>query len=379
VATLLEMPIENVRVIFVQGPGSYGRNDADDVALEAAYLSKQIGKPVRLQWMRHEGTGWDPKGPATIIRMKGGLDKDSKVLGWDYTWKGFSGQEVGTSGDNPADTLIGMALGLKRPVRNVTGTPSESYGFPHKRVRTQVVEAFLPMNNPLRSSHIRDPQGPQSTFAAESFADELAIAAGMDPVEFRMKYLTNPKHLGVVEAAAKAFGWESRVSGSSVKRNADILRGRGIAMSDRGPTFVAIASEVEVNRKTGKVWLKRATVAADAGLIINPAGFKLVMEGAVIQTLSRTLKEELRFSPTKVDSVSWETYPIANTNDVPERIDVVMVNNAPGQAPGAAGEPAIKVVPPSIANAIHDATGIRFRQVPLTPARVKAGLRAAGL
>jgi CO/xanthine dehydrogenase Mo-binding subunit len=379
VAGLLGLDPAKVRVIFVQGPGSYGRNDADDAALEAAWLSKQVGKPVRLQWMRHEGTGWDPKGPATIITVKGGVDAKGAPIGWDYTWKGFSGQEVGTSGDNPADTLIGMAFGLQRPQRNVTGTPSESYGFPHKRVRTQVVEAFMPMNNPLRSSHIRDPQGPQSTFAAESFADELAVAGGMDSVAFRLKYLTNPRHAGVVDAAAKAYGWDTRVSGTKVNKNANILTGRGVAMADRGPTYVAIVSEVEVNRKTGKVWVKRAVVAADAGLIINPAGFKLVMEASFIQSMSRTMKEEIRFSPTKVESVSWETYPIANTNDVPGKIDVVTVNNSPGFAPGAAGEPSIKVVGASIANAIFDATGVRYRQVPLTPARIKAGLRAAGL
>jgi nicotinate dehydrogenase subunit B len=379
VSELLKMDKENVRVIFVQGPGSYGRNDADDVALEAAWLSKQVGKPVRLQWMRHEGTGWDPKGPATVIKMKGGLDAKGTPIGWDYVWKGFSGQEVGTSGDDPSDTLIGMALGLKRPVRNVTGTPAESYGFPNKRVRTQVVEAFLPMNNPLRSSHIRDPQGPQSTFASESFADELALAAGMDPVAFRLKYLTTPRHIAVVDAAARAANWQPRVSGSAVKRNAAVLTGRGIAFSERGPTVVAIVTDVEVTRKTGKVWVKRALIAADAGLIINPEGFKLTMEGAFLQTTSRTLKEELRFSPTKVDSISWETYPILNASEVPERIDVVMVNNAPGFAPAAGGEPPVKVVPASIANAVFDATGVRFRQVPLTPARVKAGLRAAGL
>jgi nicotinate dehydrogenase subunit B len=379
VADLLGMDKENIRVVFVQGPGSYGRNDADDVALEAAWLSKQIGKPVRLQWMRHEATGWDPKGPATIITMKGGLDAKGEPIGWDYVWKGFSGQEIGTSGSQGGDTLIGMALGFKRPQRNVTGTPAESYSFPHKRVRSQVIEAFLPMNNPLRSSHIRDPQGPQSTFASESFADELAVAAGMDSAAFRLKYLADPRHRGVVDAAAKAFGWQSRVSGTAVKRSANVLTGRGIAFSERGPTVVAIASEVEVNRKTGKVWVKRAVVAADAGLIINPEGFRLTMEGAFLQTTSRTLKEELRFSPTKVDSVSWETYPILNASEVPERIDVVMVNNGPGFAPAAGGEPPVKVVPASIANAIFDATGVRFRQIPLVPARVKAGLRAAGL
>jgi CO/xanthine dehydrogenase Mo-binding subunit len=379
VAELLGLTTDNVRVIHIQGPGSYGRNDADDVALEAAWLSKQIGKPVRLQWMRHEGTGWDPKGPASIMTVKGGIDAKGEPIGWDYVWKGFSGQEVGTSGQQAGDTLIGMALGFKRPQRNTSGTPAESYTFPNKRVRSQIIEAFLPMNNPLRSSHIRDPQGPQSTFASESFADELAVAAGMDSVAFRLKYLGDPRHRGAIDAAAKAAGWQPRVSGTAVKRSSNILTGRGIAFAERGPTVIAIVAEVEVNRKTGKVWLRRAVVGADAGLVINPEGFKLVMEGNIVHTASRTLKEELRFSPSKVDSVSWETYPIMNASEVPERIDVVMVNNAPGFAPGAAGEPPTRPTPAAIANAIFDATGVRFRQVPITPARVKAGLRAAGL
>jgi nicotinate dehydrogenase subunit B len=379
VAQLLGMDTSSVKVLYVQGPGSYGRNDADDVALEAAWLSKQIRKPVRLQWMRNEGTGWDPKGPATIIRMRGGLDAAGEALGWDYDWKGFSGQEVGTSGEQAADTLIGMSMGFVRPQRNTAGAPEESYGFPHKRIRQQVVEAFLPMNNPLRSAHLRDPQGPQSTFASESFVDELAYAAGVDPVQFRLKYLTDPKHAAVVKAAADAWKWKPGRAASNVSKTAAVLRGRGIAYAERGPTIVAIISEVEVTRKTGKVWVKRALVAADAGLIINPDGFRNVMEANYVQTASRTLKEEVRFSRTGVTSIDWETYPIMNASEVPERVDVVTVNNVPGAAPGAAGEPPTRPVAASIANAIFDATGVRLRHVPFTPTRVRAALKAAGL
>ena len=378
-AQLLGIPMASVRVIWVQGAGTYGRNDADDAALEAAYLSKLIGRPVRLQWMREEGHAWDPKGPASIVKMRGALDAAGKVTAVDFDWKGFSGQEVGTSGQAAGDTLIGMALGYTRPQRNTGGTPADAYTFPNKRERVQIIEAFLSMYNPLRSSHIRDPQGPQSAFASESFMDELAFAAGADPVQFRLDHLTDERHLGVIRAAAKAAKWQARPSASKVDKKAAILRGRGISYAERGPTVTAIVAEVEVNRTTGKVWLKRAIVAVDAGLIINPDGMRNAVEGNVIHGASRTLKEEVRFSKTAVQSVDWETYPILNAAEMPEAIDTVLVNNYPGQAPGAAGEPMTRPVPGAIANAVFDATGVRVRQVPFTPARVKAALRAAGL
>jgi CO/xanthine dehydrogenase Mo-binding subunit len=379
VAELLDMAVEDVRVIWIQGAGSYGRNDADDAALEAAWLSKQIGRPVRLQWMRHEGHAWDPKGPANITTMRGALDASGRVTGVEFDWKGFSGQEVGTSGQDAGDTLIGMALGFSRPQRDTGGSPADGYTFASKRTRLRIVEAFLPMYNPLRSTHIRDPQGPQSAFASESFMDELALAAGADPVEFRLKHLTNARHLGVLKAVAELAKWQPGVSGSKVDRSAKVFRGRGVAYAERGPTIVAMVAEVEVKRSTGKVWLKRAWVAVDAGLVINLDGFLNVVEGNVIHAASRTLKEEVRFSKTAVQSVNWESYPILNSTEVPERIDTIFVNNAPGNAPGAAGEPPTRPVPAAIANAVFDATGVRLRQVPFTPVRVKAALKAAGL
>jgi nicotinate dehydrogenase subunit B len=379
VAELLGIPEANVRVIWLQGAGSYGRNDADDAALEAAYLSKLIGRPVRLQWMRHEGHGWDPKGPASIVKMRGGIDAAGKVTAVDFDWKGFSGQEVGTSGQDPGDTLMGMAAGFRRPQRNTGGTPADAYTFANKRERTQIIEAFLSMYNPLRSSHIRDPQGPQSAFASESFMDELAYAAGADPVQFRLDHLTDQRHIDTIRAAAKLSKWKPGRAARNVNKKAAVLSGRGIAYAERGPTICAMVAEVEVTRATGKVWLKRAWMAVEAGLIINPDGMRNVVEGNVIHGASRTLKEEVRFSKTAVTSVDWETYPILNAAEVPLEITSVFVNNYPGQAPGAAGEPPHRPVPGAIANAVFDATGVRMRQVPFTPARVKAALRAAGL
>jgi CO/xanthine dehydrogenase Mo-binding subunit len=379
VAELLGIAEADVRVVWVQGSGSYGRNDADDTALEAAWLSKELGRPVRLQWMRHEGHAWDPKGPASVVKMRGGLDASGKVVAVDFDWKGFSGQEVGTSGQDAGDTLIGMALGFERPERNTGGGPADLYTFANKRTRTRIVKGFIPNYNPLRSTHIRDPQGPQSAFATESFMDELATAAGADPVAFRLAHLKDVRHRGVIEAVAKLYGWEAQISGSEVNRSAKVFTGRGISYAERGPTVVAVIADVEVTRATGKVWLKRVAVAVDAGLIINPDGMRNVIEGNVIHTASRTLKEEVRFSKTNVLSVNWETYPILNSTEMPERIDSVFVNNLPGKTPGGGGEPIARPVSGAIANAVFDATGIRARQVPLTPARMKALFKQAGI
>jgi CO/xanthine dehydrogenase Mo-binding subunit len=246
-------------------------------------------------------------------------------------------------------------------------------------VRQQVIPAFLSMYNPLRSSHIRDPQGPQSTFASEGLVDELAHAAGQDPVQFRLKYLTDPRHVGVVNAVAERYGWDTRVSASKVNRKAAVLEGRGIAYQQRGPSVLAMIADVEVTRKTGKVRLRKMTVASDAGLVINPDGMNNVIEGNVIHAASRALKEEVRFNKTSVLSVNWESYPILNALEVPDEIDIVHVNNVPGQRPGASGEPPTRPVAAAIANAFFDATGVRLRRVPFTPPRVRAALASVGL
>jgi CO/xanthine dehydrogenase Mo-binding subunit len=380
VAELLGMPKDRVRVIWQMGPGSYGRGDADDANLEAAWIARQVGGPVRLQWMRHEGIAWDPKGPATIINVRGGLDASGKVVAFDYYWKGVSGQEVGTSGDAAGDTLVGMSLGFTRPQRNTSGTPADRYTFANRRNRADIVEHFFSMVNPLRSSHMRDPQGPQTAFASEQFMDELAYAAGQDPIQFRLNHLAaNSRDADVLKAAAARWGWDPRPAASKVDTSAAVLTGRGIAYQFRGEHIGAVITELEVARKTGKIKLKRVLMATDVGEVLNPDGLRNVMEGNYIQAASRTLKEEVRFSPKSVTSIDWVTYPIINALEVPDRIDVLTVNNAPGNPPGPAGEGMTRVTPPSIANAFFDATGVRLRQVPFTPARVRAALAAAGL
>ena len=373
VAKLLEIPADKVRGIWVPGPGSYGRNDAGDAAMDAALLSRAIGKPVRVQGMRHEGHGWDPKGPAAVINVKAGLDADNKVIGYRFKAKGFSAWDVRSNEADPSDTLAGLLTGWPKKTRHNYGTPSETYDFPNKLEFWQTIPPFLETASPLRTAHFRDPQGPQVHFASESFIDELAAALGRDPVEFRLEYLTNARDIAVVEAVAKEAGWESRTSPRKDRQTGDVRTGRGMAYASRGGTTVATVAEVEVNPTSGQVWAKRFVVAHDCGLIINPDGLKRTIEGNIIQAMSRALREEVQFDRNNVTSIDWETYPIALSTDIPESIDVVMINR-PEVAPTGAGEPSTRQVAAAIANAIFDATGVRLRRVPFTPERVKAAL-----
>ena len=373
VAKLLDLPIDKVRGIWVPGPGSYGRNDAGDAAMDAALLSRAIGKPVRIQGMRHEGHGWDPKGPASVINVKAGLDADNKVIGYRFKAKGFSAWDVRSNEADPSDTLAGLLTGWPKKTRHNYGTPSETYDFPNKLEFWQTIPPFLETASPLRTAHFRDPQGPQVHFASESFIDEMAAAIGKDPVEFRLEYLTDARDIAVVEAAAREAGWESRTSPRRDRQTGDVRTGRGMAYASRGGTTVAMVAEVELNPTTGRVWAKRFVVAHDCGLIINPDGLKRTVEGNIIQAMSRALWEEVQFDRNNVTSIDWLTYPIATSIDTPESIDVVLINR-PEIMPTGAGEPSTRQVAAAIANAIFDATGTRLRRIPFTPERVKAAL-----
>lgn len=375
VAALLGRPPETVRGIWVHGPGSYGRNEADDAATDAAILSEAVGRPVRVQYMRHEGHGWDPKGPATVVQMRAGLDENDEVIAYEFYHKGFSGNDVRSNASDPNDTLTGQLLGLTREAFDSLGVPKETYAFPNERLSWEVIDPLLWQASPLRTSHIRDPQGPQVTFSSESFIDELAAATGTDPVEFRLRYVADPRDLEAIRTVAERAGWESRTSPNPRQDNPEVLTGRGIAYAQRGNTVVAVVSEVEVNRETGRVWPRRFTVAHDCGLIVNPRSLRNTIEGAVLQSASRTLWEEVQFDENNVTSLDWSSYPILDIMDAPEEIDIVLIDR-PDLPPYGAGEPAVKPVAAAIANAVFDATGARIRRVPLRPERVKAAMDA---
>jgi len=370
VASLLGMPQEKVRTIWVTGPGSYGRNDAGDAALEAAYLAKALGKPVRVQGMRADGTAWDPKGPASLHSARAAIDASGRVVAYEFLAKGFSRQHIATNESNPADSLIGQALGIEAKPTWIFGAPEESYRFENKLLAWETIAPLAENYSPLRTAHLRDPVGPELHFASESFMDELAAAAGEDPVAFRLKYLSNPRHAAVVKAVAEKANWKPRPTPSKDGK------GRGLAFAERNGTSVAAVAEVEVDRATGRVWARRFFIAHDCGLIINPMGLRQTIEGNVVQGTSRALLEEVRFDRDTVTSVDWASYPILEMPDAPESIEIVLIDR-PEVAPSGAGEPSIRVIPSALANAVYDATGVRMRKAPLSPERVKAALGAS--
>jgi nicotinate dehydrogenase subunit B len=390
IAQFLGMPREQVRVVWMEGPQGFGRTAADDAGFEAAYLAKELGRPVRVQWMRHEETGWDTKGPAFTFKIRGALDAQGNLVAVDYA---AQAADFGHVGYNEPDTvLIAQLMGKRRekPAAGSAGTPSEMYEIPHRRMASHVVSMPIVWETPLRTGNLRDPNGPQVTFAAESFIDEMAAAAHADPVEFRLRMLAagtsedsgfkRARSIAVVKAAAKAYGWEARPSpGRNV--NGDVLAGRGIAYAFRNQTVVAEIAEVEVNRRTGHVWVKRLVCAHDCGLVINPEALRRTVECGMLHSLSRALHEEVQFDAEKTTGTDWISHPSLRHADAPAAIDVVLVNgdpnpNRPDLPHYGAGETVCKPMIAAVANAIFDATGVRLRRVPFRPARVLAAINS---
>ena len=376
VAALLELSPENVRCIWLRGPGSYGRNDGGDAALDAAYLSKAVGKPVRVQGMRADGTAWDPKGPASVHHVCAGIDASGQVVALRYQSKAFSRENIASHPDDPTQSLSGQLMAMPVKTKHAFDVPEEGYDFANRDLGWEIVPALLERASPLRTSHLRDPLGPQLNFASEGFIDELAFATRTDPVAFRLRYLKDPRSIAVIEAAAEQAKWTPRPTRGAA-RAGEVLTGRGIAFARRKHTRVAVIVEVEVHRHTGRIWPRYWTVAHDCGLIVNPDNLRLVIEGNILHATSRALFEEVHFDEHKVTSVDWVTYPILDMRDAPEKIDIVLIDHK-DDLPLGAGEPATRPVAAAIANAVFDATGMRLRQAPLSAGRMKAAfLRGA--
>jgi nicotinate dehydrogenase subunit B len=390
VAQFLKIPREKVRVVWMEGSQAYGRTAADDAGFEAAFLATELKRPVRVQWSRQEETAWDTKGPAYVVKMRGALDAQGNVVALDYDARAADHNHLGY---NEFDTvLIAQLTGQRKttPARGNASAPSHMYAIPNRRNTQHVVAMPLVWETPLRTGNLRDPDGPQVTFASESFIDELAAAANADPVEFRLRMLKatsvddaqfkRARSIAVVEAVAKAYGWEPRPSPKRPAANSEVATGRGVAYTYRSQTVVAQIADVEVNRRTGRVWVKRLVCAHDCGLVINPEALRRTLEGGMLHTVSRALHEEVRFDTEKVTSVDWISHPTLTHSDAPERIDVVIVNgdpnpNRPDLPHYGAGETICKPTIAAIANAIFDATGVRLRRVPFRPARVLEALK----
>ena len=390
VATFLGLPRDRVRVIYMDGPQLYGRTASDDVGFEAAFLANELGRPVRVQWMRHEETAWDTKGPAYAFKLRGGLDANGKLTALDYAARAIDYAHLGY---NEPDTVLIAQLMGRRPTRIAEGgaaTPSVKYGIPNLSLTGHVVALPMVWETPLRTGNLRDPDGPQVTFAFEGFIDELAAAARRDPAEFRLELveastednsIRRNRSLAVLRAAVEAYGgWESRPAPRQ-QTAGPIQSGRGLAYTYRSNTVVALIADVEVNRDTGHVWVKRLVCAHDCGLTINPMGLKHTIECGMLHGLSRALWEEVQFDNEKVTSVDWATHPSMRHSDTPESIDIVLVNGDPNpDRPDlphyGAGETSHKPMIAAVANAIFDATGVRLRRAPFRKERVLEALRA---
>jgi CO/xanthine dehydrogenase Mo-binding subunit len=368
VALVLSMPRDKVRLVWVEGSGCYGHNGADDVTADAALLSQAVGKPVRVQWMRHDEHGNEPKGAAMVMELAGGLDPQGDIAAWDYqVWSpGHAGRPAA---NGPGNTLAGAQLGLPDNLlpagadRNARPT----YVFPNARVRLHLLQSTV-----LRVSSLRGLGSPQNTFANESFIDELAHAAAADPIEYRIRHLKDERAIAVLEEVAKLAQWSPRPAPRGGK-NAGAGRGVAFVHYDNYSGYAAIALQVVVDRASGRVSVERVACAHDCGLIVNPDGLKNQIEGNIVQTLSRALHEQVEFDTAKVTSLDWRGYPILRFSEVPEEIAIALVNR-PDKPSVGAGEPAASPVMAAVANAIFDATGVRLRSVPFTAERVKAAL-----
>ena len=373
VAIMMNVPRKNVDVRYVEASGTYGRLTADDAAEDAVLLSRAVGRPVRVQWMRDDEQVWDPKGGQHLTRLRAAIDADGAVTAWDFEdismpWTESQGMpQLAERQIGIEPTYYGNANG--------TGGAGAIYGFDNVNIRSKTVPWLFPEPMPLRTAALRSPGEPPRVFASESFIDELAAELRVDPVQFRLRYLAGqPRISEALRAAADAAGWSERPSPLRASGER-ILRGRGIAVDQRGGSIPAAVAEVEVDTTTGQVTVSRVTMAYDCGLIINPDGVRNQIEGNIIQGVSRTLLEEIHFDADGVKSVDWMSDPVLRFRAIPE-VDMVLINRPEMPALGAAETPVV-VVPAAVANAVFDATGVRFRAIPLTPERVLAGLQAA--
>jgi nicotinate dehydrogenase subunit B len=367
-AEMLGMPVEDVRAIYIDGSGCYGRNGHEDAAGDAALLARAVGRPVRVQWMREDEHGWDPKGPPTLVDLEAALDARGDVMAWSSEFL------IPLGGVGNVKLVAAELAGLPHETAMAPGSIINDTAIPYDFANVKTVGRRL-ADTPFRPSWIRTPGRLQNTFANESFIDELAAAAGADPLNFRLRYLKDPRGIELLEHLAKLAQWEKRPSPQH--GSADVVRGRGVSYVkyELVRTYIGAVAEVEVDRKSGAIRVPRFFVVHDCGQIINPDGVKNQIEGNIVQTVSRVLKEEVTFDRSHVTSLDWATYPIITFPEVPEV--VIELIDRPTEKPWGAGEPSAAVVPSAISNAVFDAVGVRLRSVPFKPAKVRAAIQGA--
>jgi nicotinate dehydrogenase subunit B len=373
IAEMLRMPPASVRCIHVEGSGCYGHNGADDAAADAALIARALpGIPVRVQWMREQEHAWEPFGPAMVTKLKASLDGSGAISDWNFeVWSNTHSMRPGGAGSMLAAQHMAQpfAVPAAKPIPLPEGGGDRNAIPIYKFANAHVVHHFIP-DMPVRISAMRALGAYHNVFSIESFMDELAVAAGADPVEFRLKHLDDTRGRDVIEKAAQGFGWRR---GQQAPRD----RGFGFAFAryKNLAAYCAIASEVEVNRETGRPRLVRAVAAVDAGQVVNPDGLINQIEGAILQSMSWTLYEAVTFDDTRITSIDWQTYPILRFDAVPDSVEVHIINR-PGKPFLGSGETGQGPAAASIANAIANATGKRLRNLPLTRKRIKDAIDA---
>jgi nicotinate dehydrogenase subunit B len=362
------MPADRVRVVYMDGAGSYGGNGNDDVAADAVLLSKAVSAPVRVQWMRQDEHGWDPKGPQQLLDMRAGLDAQGNIAAWETEmWV-----PMNKPGGRPL--LSVDAAGMTQDHGQGAGLMTLNADPPYAVPNVRVVAHYL-KDTPLRPSNLRAPGKIANVFAVEAFTDELADAAGVDPVEYRLRGLTDARAIAVIRRTADMFGWQPKTTRSAeASGNLQVGRGFAYARYKQAENYVAMAMEVAVDRASGQIQVRRVACAHDCGLIVNPNALRNQVEGLIVQTLSRTIHEEVKFDRARVTSVDWASYPILRFPEAPA-IEVALIDHPELPLYGA-GEAAAVTVPGALANAIYDATGVRLRRAPFTPERVRTALAA---
>ena len=368
IAQTLDVPEKSVRVQYYEGSGTFGRSCYEDVAQAAAVMSQVIGKPVRVQFMRWDEFGWDNYGPAHLAVVKAAVDKDGRLLGYEY--QGWH------HGWNANENSIEFIKGMDPKERDPKWAPSIpvnriSTGSMYEIPNRKVISHMAPIVGFLRGAPLRSPLDLSYAFASDQTIDELAHRLNLDPYDFRLRNMKDHRWIGVLEAAAKAAKWKPRVAASKVGAQ-DVVKGRGIGVGSHHVSYGAVVADIEVNRKTGKIRVERLYAALDAGRVINPSLVENQMEGQLVQATSRTLLEEVQFNDKNVTSLDWNSYPVLRFADHPEMISIV-VQRMDEPSTGA-GEEVMAAAAAAIANAFFDATGVRLRRYPMTAPRVLAAL-----